>query len=133
LSIATDVYKWVDENGVRHYSDSAPEDRASEKMEPGLSKLTVIPMPKFVAPAPRLPTTASRGSGHPPADPITFIEYTAPSEETKLAEWRTQCIVERWVDCDDRRALYARYGTMADWGRESRGGATHIHGPRMLR
>ncbi len=128
LSIAADIYKWFDENGVRHYSDSAPEDRKSEKMESGLSKLTVIPMPRFVAPAPRLPVTASRGVEHSPAALITL----AASEEAKLAEWRVQCIVERWVDCDDRRALYARYGTMADWGHGPRGGSI-THRPKMLR
>lgn len=29
---ATDVYTWVDENGVRHYSDSPPEDAEDAKV-----------------------------------------------------------------------------------------------------
>jgi Domain of unknown function (DUF4124) len=106
---AADVFKWIDANGVTHYSDSAPEGQKVQKMPPGLPNLTVIPSVKFVAP----PQAASRSVEQrvvtPRPEPVPRF-----SEAEQLAEWRAKCVEERWVDCNDRRALYARYGTMAD-------------------
>lgn len=108
---AADVFKWVDANGVTHYSDSVPEGQAATKMPPGLSKLTVIPSGKFVAP----PATVSRSAEQrPAAAPSTPAPAPRITEAEQLTEWRAQCIEDRFVDCNDRRALYARYGTMAD-------------------
>jgi Domain of unknown function (DUF4124) len=107
---AADVFKWVDGNGVTHYSDTAPEGQKVQKMPPGLPNLTVIPSVKFVAP----PATASRIVEQRPMTPRIVERSAKFSEAEQLAAWRTQCVQERWADCDDRRALYARYGTMAD-------------------
>ncbi len=131
-SIAADVFKWVDANGVTHYSDSVPDDQKAEKMAPGLSRMTVVPMPKFVAPPSRTPSVAQRSIESPTPASITVIEYSDASAQAQLDEWRAQCIAERWVDCDDRRALYARYGTMADWGKGLQG-ARIIQGPTHRR
>ena len=43
LGAAAEVYKWVDEKGVTHYSESPPPDRKATRVETGPS----------VAPAPR--------------------------------------------------------------------------------
>ena len=107
---AADVFKWVDANGVTHYSDSVPEGQTANKMPPGLSKLTVIPSAKFVAP----PATVSRSVEQRLTAPSVPDRTPRITEAEQLAEWRAQCIEDRFVDCNDRRALYARYGTMAD-------------------
>ncbi|MFM9887731.1 MAG: DUF4124 domain-containing protein [Burkholderiales bacterium] len=128
---AADVFKWVDENGLTHYSDTAPEDQKADKMPPGLSKLTVVPAVKFVRPQSPSPSISQpqRGTEYRQIDTHAAHRPIAVSEEVRLEEWRAQCVAERWVDCDDRRALYARYGTMADWGNEPRSGQ-FVHSPR---
>src|SRR5579885_1213618 len=71
---ATTVYRWVDEQGVVHFSDQP---------HPGAQKLRVEDAPTFAAPP--APRTAARGSesGQPPADhPACAIE--SPSDQQML-------------------------------------------------
>ncbi len=128
---AADVFKWVDENGLTHYSDTPPDDQKAETMPPGLSKLTVVPAAKFVRPQSISPSSSipQRSTETRQIDTHAAHRPIAVSEEVRLEAWRAQCVAERWVDCDDRRALYARYGTMADWGYAPRGGQ-FVQSPR---
>ena len=126
---AADIFKWVDENGLTHYSDAAPDDQKAEKMPPGLSMLTVVPAAEFVRPQSPAISVPQRSTEYRQVDTPAVHRPIIVAEESRLLEWRAQCVAERWVDCDDRRALYARYGTMADWGYVPRGGQ-FVHGPR---
>ena len=57
------VYKWVDENGVTHYSDQP---------NPGAQKVTVAPAQTYTAPKPPVPTT-------PPAPPAASAAAESPA------------------------------------------------------
>jgi len=111
VTSAAEIYKWVDSRGVTHYSDTAPRDAKASRMPDGMGKLSVIPTAR-----PGGATTASGGSAAiaPTRGPERIVQIHSADEQSKLAQWREQCVNERWVDCDDRRALFARYGTMAD-------------------
>lgn len=112
---AQQVYKWVDERGVVNYSTTAPKDRAATKLDPESSRLTVIPA---MAPPNR---AAAPGPDAAVDARLTRLEEEARRErnaQTALANadaervrlLRERCERERWVDCGDDRALYARYG-----------------------
>lgn len=105
---AAEIYKWVDSRGVTHYSDTAPKDLKASRMPDGMGKLSVIPMARPAAGG------ANPSVAAPTRGPERIVHLATADESARLAQWREQCNEERWVDCDDRRALYARYGTMAD-------------------
>jgi hypothetical protein len=76
---ATQVYKWTDENGIVHYSESPPAD--------GKAKTTTLtvhgqPVDDEATPA---PAAAAAGSGQPVA------KKKAPASDAAVAENKAQC------------------------------------------
>ncbi len=127
-----DVYKWIDASGAVHYSSEKPADvsRATRidstmvnvytpQSHSGTRVISSTTTTAGVAPMPPPP-----GLGPPPSSgapqalqPMPSMQPMAPMggypsaqpDAAQLAQWRAQCEREMWADCDDPRALAARY------------------------
>ena len=108
------VYKWVDERGVTHYSDQAPPKQAAEKkLDIVTDRLSVYtPDPSLIRPSGR--------SGSDPAlsDRVDRLErelqaerqarqYEAAAEaQAYMTAAYEQCLADRRVDCDGYGGYY---------------------------
>lgn len=87
------VYQWVDENGVRHFSDQPPPDgQSSERARTGsLSTYSAPPVPR-VAPE----RDAAQSSGPASRSSIIVEQSPAPlQDEPKRNEWLCQSYLDR--------------------------------------
>ena len=75
LLCGAELYKWVDENGVVHYSETPPQDRAAATIE--------------LAPAPALPATvdeSSAGDATQAAEAAWYEQWLEQQQERKRLE-----------------------------------------------
>jgi hypothetical protein len=73
------VYKWVDERGVTHYSESPPRGRASQRIEDAPRVPSPRPSPDAVpGPPTRLPPAAPPAGRSPPVAPGDVEARRAP-------------------------------------------------------
>jgi hypothetical protein len=70
IASSATLYKWVDDQGVVHYSDQP---------EPGAEKIKVKPAQTFKGGTPRV-TSAPAGS-RPPAAPVSHLAIASPTPE----------------------------------------------------
>jgi len=97
LGLAIEIYKWVDENGVTHYSNEKPRDMQSSIVpQAGLS---VIPGDRIGREAARA-AEAEKGSDQPPVLVIgvPYVDQQALSE--RRAQMLHDCHVNRGTDCE---------------------------------
>jgi hypothetical protein len=109
-ALAQAVYKWTDERGVVNYTTEAPKNRPSKEVDVETGRLTVVP---------GLPTPPVREDPNlrRRVDELererdsarSAARADADSAAAQIAAWRERCRNERWADCDDDRALLARY------------------------
>ena len=114
-SVQAEIYKWKDEKGVVHYSNSVPPNRSARPIDTSGSRISVY--------KPVKPTEAQL------ADLQDYLRYR---QQLSLVEagtpsfgpasipdpypgWYAQCEREMFADCDDPRALSSRYGGAYPW------------------
>jgi hypothetical protein len=112
-SHADEIYKWKDEKGVVHYSNTPPPQGAGATvLDESKGKVSVVPAYK--------PPSAAPGTGSDPAlqDRVRRLEReldqerqsqsAATQNQTQTYEqWREQCLAQRRTDCDDPGAAAA--------------------------
>ena len=110
------VYKWVDDRGVTHYSDEAPAKGGSAKTAVVVrERLSVYSTPSPPA------TPASQYTGDPIlrnrvealerqilAERLARDSLAAAEARTSLAVYE-RCLADRRVDCDEYGGLYPPY------------------------
>jgi len=110
------VYKWVDDRGVTHYSDEAPaKGRSAKKAVIVRERLSVYSTPSPPA------TPASQYRGDPIlrnrvealerqilAERLARDSIAAAEARTSLAVYE-RCLADRRVDCDEYGGLYPPY------------------------
>ena len=86
------VYQWVDENGVRHFSDQPPPDgRESERARTGsLSTYSPAPLPRPASPA------ESRQSVQPAPRAIIVPEYSTAASQS--GSGRNEALCQQYLD-----------------------------------
>lgn len=112
-SDAADIYKWTDEKGVVHYSNTPPPKGASATvLDESKGKVSVVP-------AYKAPDSASAAGSDPALqDRVRRLEReleqerqsqsaSTQSQAGAYAEWRAQCLAQRRTDCDDPNAAVA--------------------------
>lgn len=107
------VYKWVDESGVTHYSDQAPA-KAAKKVDVVADRLSVY------TPDPSLRRASARVGGDPTlSERIERLERelraerdarqsAAAAEAQEYMAAYEQCLADRRVDCDAYDGYYSR-------------------------
>lgn len=112
-SHADEIYKWKDEKGVVHYSNTPPPQGAGATvLDESKGKVSVVPAYK--------PPSAAPSTGSDPAlqDRVRRLEReldqerqsqsAATQNQTQTYEqWREQCLAQRRTDCDDPGAAAA--------------------------
>ncbi len=112
-SDASEIYKWKDEKGVVHYSNSPPPQGANATvLDESKSKVSVVPAYK--------PPEGALGSAGDPAlqDRVRRLEReldqerqsqsaAAQSQASAYEQWRAQCLEQRRTDCDNPNAAVA--------------------------
>ncbi|WP_341707348.1 DUF4124 domain-containing protein [Halopseudomonas sp.] len=78
-AMATQMYKWVDENGVTQFSQQPPTDNQYQRMN-------VTPPPQPTAPAPQAPT-ASEGEAAATDTEATQQQVADPEYQAELAAY----------------------------------------------
>jgi hypothetical protein len=124
--VQADVYKWIDARGAVHYSSEKPAD-VSVTTRIDSTMVNVYTPPSAASSRATSSATTSSGTvpippppgpGAPPAgapqafqpmQPMPGYPSTQP-DAAQLAQWHAQCERDMWADCDDPRALAARYG-----------------------
>ena len=106
------VYKWVDEDGVTHYSDRVPANQGT------LKKVDIVPDRLSVyTPDPSLTTTPGQERDSTLSDRIDRLEqelqaerrarqFAAAAEAQAFAAAYEQCLADRRVDCDGYDGYY---------------------------
>lgn len=116
--VSGQVYKWVDEQGVVNYSQTPPKGARTTLLEDS-GRVTVVPAP------PKPPVGTGQTALENRVDRLERdlqddrfrAQQLKTSREQQLQAWRERCRNEKWADCDDERALVARYNTDPRWGR----------------
>jgi hypothetical protein len=112
-SDAAEIYKWKDDKGVVHYSNTPPPQGSSATvLDESKGKVSVVPAYK--------PPPVAPGAGNDPAlqDRVRRLEReldqerqsqsAATQNQTQTYEqWRAQCLAQRRTDCDDPGAAIA--------------------------
>lgn len=113
-SIATDaaeIYKWKDEKGVVHYSNTPPpKDANASVLDESKGKVSVVP-------AYKAPDGAAK-SDAALQDRVRRLERdlererqsqsaASQSQSDAYARWREECLAQRRSDCDDPNAAVA--------------------------
>ncbi len=117
---AQQVYKWVDENGRVHYSNSPPPSGAArgsvQAVEPKVSTM----------PAPRVDPNAAQARREQDLQrrvdqlereqaaqqrAATTPSRSAAAEEEAIRQWREQCRANRGTDCDGTPYYEPTYGS----------------------
>jgi Domain of unknown function (DUF4124) len=110
---AAEIYKWKDEKGIVHYSNTPPPQGSSATvLDESKGKVSVVPAYK--------PPSAAPGTGSDPAlqDRVRRLEReldqerqsqsaATPNQTQTYEQWRTQCLAQRRTDCDDPSAAVA--------------------------
>jgi hypothetical protein len=110
---ASEIYKWTDEKGVVHYSNTPPPKGASATvLDESKGKVSVVPAYK--------PPDGAAASGNDPAlqDRVRRLEReleqerrsqsaAAQSQTDAYDQWRADCLAQRRTDCDDPNAAAA--------------------------
>ena len=114
------VYKWVDENGRVHYSNSPPPGGAArgsvQAVEP---KVSTMPAPSVDPSAPRsqreqdLQRRVEQLEREQAAQQraATTPSRSAAAEEEAIRQWREQCRANRGTDCEGIPYYEPSYGT----------------------
>jgi hypothetical protein len=92
------VYRWVDDRGIVNYAAKPPGDgRATVRLDLQESRISVIPT------APRAARALSPAAALPPASPSFpgVVDQVTIGGLQRYPDWRTRCIAERRVDCDN--------------------------------
>lgn len=122
MPAGAEVYKWTDERGVVNYTSTPPKARASERLTAEDSRLTVVPAPReelerAASTARQLGRDRVARESATERERAATVQNAAPSPRAEqLRAWRERCIAEKWADCDDERALFARYNTDPRYG-----------------
>jgi hypothetical protein len=122
MPAGAEVYKWTDERGVVNYTSTPPKARAAERLNAEDSRLTVVPAPReelerAASTARQLGRDRVARESATERERAATVQSAAPSpREEQLRAWRERCINEKWADCDDERALFARYNTDPRYG-----------------
>ena len=112
-AIAAEIYKWKDEKGVVHYSNSPPPKGANATvLDESKSKVSVVPAykPPDGAPVP--------GGDSALQDRVRRLERDLEQERQSQSaatrsqadayeQWRAECLAQRRTDCDDPNASIA--------------------------
>jgi Domain of unknown function (DUF4124) len=110
---ASEIYKWKDEKGVVHYSNTPPPKGADATvLDESKGKVSVVPAYK--------PPDGTPVQGGDPAlqDRVRNLERqleqerqsqsaAAQSQADAYSQWRAQCLAQRRTDCDDPNAAVA--------------------------
>ena len=112
-SNATEIYKWKDEKGVVHYSNTPPPKGADASvLDESKSKVSVVP-------AYKAPDNASApGSDKALQDRVRQLERqvdqerqsqstSSQSQADAYKQWHANCIAQRRTDCDNPGAEVA--------------------------
>jgi Domain of unknown function (DUF4124) len=112
---AAEIYKWKDDKGVVHYSNTPPPQGSSATvLDESKGKVSVVPAYK--------PPPAAPGAGNDPAlqDRVRRLERELDQERQSQSaatqnqtqtydQWRAQCLAQRRTDCDDPGAAAPVY------------------------
>jgi hypothetical protein len=107
------VYKWVDENGVTHYSDQSPAKRQGvKKLDIVTDRLSVYtPDPSLVRPPEHLGDDPGLSARMDRLERQLQIErqarrYAAAAQDQAFMAAYEQCVADRRVDCDGVGGYY---------------------------
>jgi hypothetical protein len=113
--VCAQVYKWVDDNGVTHYSDQAPaKGKFAKKTEIVPDRLSLYsPSPSLVPVAysksdPGLNNRIEALERQILAERLARDEIAAADARASLAVYE-RCLADRRVDCDAYGGLYTPY------------------------
>lgn len=109
-SDAAEIYKWKDEKGIVHYSNTPPPKGADASvLDESKGKVSVVPGYK--------PPDRAPAAGGDPAlqDRVRRLERELDQERQSQSaasqnqsdayeQWRTDCLAQRRTDCDDPNA-----------------------------
>jgi len=107
---ADEIYKWKDEKGVMHYSNTPPPTGANASvLDESKGKVSVVPAYKAPEPPPKNATDAEL------QERVRRLERdlererqsqssAAQSQSDAYARWRADCLAQRRSDCDDPNA-----------------------------
>lgn len=132
MSASAEVYKWTDERGVVNYTSTPPKSRTAQKLDVVEdNRLTVVPtsreeLERAAITAQQLGRDRVQRENATERSRIAAQAQSQPSARGEvLRAWRERCINEKWADCDDERALFARYNTDPRYG----GGYAYRYAP----
>jgi len=113
--VSAQVYKWVDENGVTHYSDQAPaKGKAEKKAAVVPDRLSVYSTGPYLAPVsysggdPILNGRVEALERQLRAEREARESMAAAQAQASFAAYE-RCLADRRVDCDDYGGLYPQY------------------------
>ena len=113
------VYKWTDAKGTVNYGSVAPKGVQTSRLDQQESRLTVIPLGQFQRSVAEDSSAIDSKRLEARVDDLEQqVERErragaalAQRSQDQLTSLRQRCRDERWVDCDDNRALFSRYGS----------------------
>jgi len=102
---ATEIYKWVDENGITNYSNVAPPNRASKTLDEDAGRVSTVEAPGRTRNDSAQGDRALRDQLDRVEQELARSRQMANQQDLAGSDaytrWREECIAQRRTDCDN--------------------------------